>query len=180
MRYSAFLTTRSSGPEEDGPVIQAMIDHACDVGTKGFDAIFLPGGHGVMWDAAEDDTLARTVGSLFDAGKVVAAVCHGPAGLVKAQRQDGRPIIDGLRVSGFTNTEEDAVGLTSVVPFLLEDRLRELGGRFERGPDFQPFALRDGNLITGQNPQSSDLVARRLLEALAGRTRAEAAQDAGA
>jgi len=138
--------------------------------TATFDAIFLPGGHGVMWDAAEDETLARVVGSLFDGSKLVAAVCHGPAGLVRAVRQDGRPIVEDRRVSGFTNSEEEGVGLTSVVPFLLEDRLRDLGGQFERGPDFQPFAVRDGNLITGQNPQSSDLVASRLLEALGGAT----------
>ena len=131
-----------------------------------FDAVFLPGGHGPMWDAANDETLAQVIGSLFDQGKVVAAVCHGPAGLVKATQQDGRPIVGGRRVSAFTNTEEEAVGLTKVVPFLLEDRLKELGGRFERGPDWQPFAIQDGNLITGQNPQSSELVARHVLTAL--------------
>ncbi len=119
-----------------------------------------------MWDAANDETLARIIGSMFDQGKVVAAVCHGPAGLVKAKRQDAQPIVDGRRVSAFTNTEEEAVGLTAVVPFLLEDRLKELGGRFERAPDWQPFAVQDGNLITGQNPQSSELVARHVLTSL--------------
>ena len=152
---------RATRLAQDTPALSSV-----EVGS--FDAIFLPGGHGVMWDAAEDEVLAQAVGSLFDGGKLVAAVCHGPAGLVKARRQDGRPIVEGLRVSGFANTEEEAVGLTSVVPFLLEDRLRELGGHYERGPDFQPFAIQDGNLITGQNPQSSDLVARRLLDALRG------------
>ncbi len=136
------------------------------VDSGSFDAVFLPGGHGPMWDAANDETLARIVGSMFDQGKVVAAVCHGPAGLVKATHQDGRPIVDGRRVSAFTNTEEEAVGLSAVVPFLLEDRLKELGGRFERGSDWQPFAVQDGNLITGQNPQSSELVARHVLASL--------------
>ncbi|WP_245435733.1 type 1 glutamine amidotransferase domain-containing protein [Microvirga calopogonii] len=131
-----------------------------------FDAIFLPGGHGPMWDAANDETLARILGSMFNQSKVVAAVCHGSAGLVKAKVQDGRPVVDGRRVSAFTNSEEEAVGLTRVVPFLLEDRLKELGGRFERGPDWPPFAVQDGNLITGQNPQSSDLVAQHVLTAL--------------
>jgi putative intracellular protease/amidase len=131
-----------------------------------FDAVFLPGGHGPMWDAANDGTLAGIVGSMFEQGKVVAAVCHGPAGLVKAKRQDGKPIVDGRRVSAFTNTEEEAVGLTAVVPFLLEDRLKGLGGRFERGQDWQPFAVQDGNLITGQNPQSSELVAQHVLTSL--------------
>lgn len=133
---------------------------------SGFDAVFLPGGHGTMWDLPANEALARLVGSMFDRGKVVAAVCHGPAGLVSAKRADGRPVVEGLRVSGFTNTEEDGVGLSGVVPFLLEDRLRELGGRFERGPDWQPYAVRDGNLVTGQNPQSSELVARQVLAAL--------------
>ncbi|HZH51549.1 MAG TPA: type 1 glutamine amidotransferase domain-containing protein [Microvirga sp.] len=136
------------------------------VNAASFDAVFLPGGHGPMWDAANDDTLARIVGSMFDDGKLVAAVCHGPAGLVKAKRQDGRPIVAARRVSAFTNSEEEAVGLTKVVPFSLEDRLKELGGRFERGPDWQPFAVQDGNLITGQNPQSSELVAQDVLTAL--------------
>ena len=119
-----------------------------------------------MWDLPESEALARLVGSMFDQGKIVAAVCHGPAGLVAARRRDGRPIVEGRRVNGFTNSEEDGVGLRDVVPFLLEDRLKELGGRFERGPDWQPFAVRDGNLVTGQNPQSSDLVARHVLDAL--------------
>ncbi|WP_132253338.1 type 1 glutamine amidotransferase domain-containing protein [Methylobacterium segetis] len=136
------------------------------VNPAAFDAVFLPGGHGPMWDAATDDTLAQVIGSMFEGGKVVAAVCHGPAGLVRAQRADGRSIVEGRQVSAFTNTEEDAVGLTNVVPFLLEDRLKELGARFERGPDWQSFSVQDGNLITGQNPQSSEQVSRHVLNAL--------------
>ena len=136
------------------------------VEADAFDAIFLPGGHGPMWDAANDETLARVVGTMFDEGKVVAAVCHGPAGLVKARQKNGHPIVEGRRVSAFTNTEEEAVGLTAVVPFSLENRLKELGGQFERAPDWQPFAVKDGNLITGQNPQSSEAVARHVLASL--------------
>jgi putative intracellular protease/amidase len=135
-----------------------------------FDAVFLPGGHGTMWDLPESEALARTVGTAFDEGRIVAAVCHGPAGLVAARGRDGRPIVEGRRVNGFTNSEEEGVGLAEVVPFLLEDRLKELGGRFERGPDWQPYAVRDGNLITGQNPQSSSLVAQHVLAALGGGT----------
>lgn len=131
-----------------------------------FDAILLPGGHGTMWDLPDSAALTRLVSESFDAGKIVAAVCHGPAGLVSAKRGDGRPIVEGRRVNAFTNSEEEAVGLTQVVPFLLEDRLQELGGRYEKGADWQPYAVRDGNLITGQNPQSSELVATRILEAL--------------
>lgn len=136
------------------------------VDAASYDAVMLPGGHGTMWDLPGSEDLARAVGSLFDAGKVVAAVCHGPAGLVSARTRGGQPIVQGRRVSAFTNSEEDGVGLREVVPFLLEDRLQELGGRYEKAPDWQPFAVRDGNLITGQNPQSSELVARHLLDAL--------------
>lgn len=134
--------------------------------TASFDAIYLPGGHGAMWDMPNSATLARMIASLFDAGKIVSAVCHGPAGLISAQRGDGRPLVEGKRLNSFTNSEEKALGLTNVVPFLLETRLRELGGRFESGPDWQPFAVRDGNLITGQNPMSAELLARRVIEAL--------------
>ncbi|MCB8821963.1 type 1 glutamine amidotransferase family protein [Microvirga rosea] len=114
-----------------------------------------------MWDAANDETLARVIGSMFDQGKVVAAVCHGPAGLVKVKRQDRRPIVDGRRVSAFTNTEEEAVGLTAVVPFLLEDQHKEIGGRFERGPDWHPFAVQDGNLNDDPDARRSDKHGRR-------------------
>lgn len=150
-------------------VVMRLAENSPALGSlegESYDAIFLPGGHGPMWDAAADETLARLAGRMFDEGKVVAAVCHGPAGLVLAKRQDGRSILDGKRVTCFTNTEEEAVGLTQVVPFLLEDRMKSLGGRFERAEDWQPFAIRDGRLITGQNPQSSELVARHVLEAL--------------
>lgn len=131
-----------------------------------FDAILLPGGHGTMWDLPDSQALARLLGALFDAGKFVSAVCHGPAGLVSAKRQDGRPLVEGKRVSAFTNSEEDGVGLRDVVPFLLEDRLQELGAHYEKAPDWHPFAVRDGTLITGQNPQSSERVAQLLLEGL--------------
>ncbi len=140
-----------------------------------YDAIFLPGGHGTMWDFPDNAALADIIGTLFDAGKVVAAVCHGPAGLVSAKRKDGRSILYGKRVNAFTNTEEAAAGLTGVVPFLLEQRLRELGGHFERAADWQPIAVRDGNLVTGQNPQSSLAVAEKVLEALAEGTMTQAA-----
>lgn len=132
-----------------------------------FDAVFLPGGHGTMWDMPGSASLTRLVGTLFDAGKVVGAVCHGPAGLVSVTRADGKPIVEGRRVNGFTDAEEEAAGLTATVPFLLESRLRALGGHFESGPNFKPYAVRDGNLVTGQNPASSTLVASHFLDALA-------------
>lgn len=131
-----------------------------------YDAVFLPGGHGTMWDLPESKDLATLISRAWSDGKVVAAVCHGPAGLVEAKDAEGNPIVAGRRVSAFTNSEEDAVGLTDAVPFLLETRLRKLGARFELGPDFQPYAVRDGRLVTGQNPASSYEVARLTLEAI--------------
>jgi putative intracellular protease/amidase len=119
-----------------------------------------------MWDTATDLATAKLVGQIFAANKPVAAVCHGPAGLINAKRADGESILTGKRVNGFTNEEETAAGLMDTVPFHLESRMRELGGVFERGPMWQPFAVRGGNLITGQNPASSEPVAALLLEAL--------------
>lgn len=138
-----------------------------EVGQSDFEAIFLPGGHGTMWDLPESAGLARLVGRMFDEGKIVAAVCHGPAGLVAAKRADGVSIVAGRQVTAFTNSEEAGVGLTEVVPFLLEDRLKEMGAIWQAAPDWQPHVIRDGNLITGQNPQSSEAVAREIIIALA-------------
>lgn len=134
-----------------------------------YSAVFLPGGHGTMWDTAEDPATATLVSDAFNAGKPVAAVCHGPAGLVNALRTDGKSILLGKKVNGFTNEEETAAGLMDVVPFHLETRMRELGGIFENGPIWQPYAVRDGNLITGQNPESSALVASHVVAALQGK-----------
>ena len=124
-----------------------------------FDAVFFPGGHGTMWDLPVDDGVTRAVERAFAANKLIAAVCHGAAGLVTAKRPDGQSIVKDLRVNSFTDAEK-------VVPFMLETRLRELGGRFEGTGNWQAFAIRDGQLITGQNPQSSHLVAQELLKAM--------------
>ncbi|UPG73109.1 type 1 glutamine amidotransferase domain-containing protein [Roseomonas gilardii subsp. gilardii] len=138
-----------------------------DVAEQPHDAIFLPGGHGTMWDLPASRPLATLIGQAMEAGKPVAALCHGPAGLVAAHRKGtSAPVVEGRRVTGFSNREEAATGLSEVLPFLLEDRLRSLGAHYESGPEFTGFALRDGNLITGQNPQSSALVARHLIAAL--------------
>lgn len=134
--------------------------------SAGFDAIFLPGGHGTMFDYPGSAALAQLVADFDAAGKVVAAVCHGPAGLVGARRADGTPMVAGRRVAAFTDSEERAVGLAEAVPFLLSSRLRELGARIEAGPDFEPFAIRDGNLVTGQNPASAEPIARLVFEAM--------------
>ena len=134
-----------------------------------FDAVFYPGGHGPMWDLAESDESARLIESFAHADKPVAAVCHAPAALKRAKGTDGRPLVDGRQVTGFTNSEEEGVGLTHVVPFLLEDMLRQAGPRFVRGPDWQPHVVTDGRLVTGQNPASSEAAAHALLEILHGR-----------
>ena len=132
----------------------------------GFDAIFFPGGHGAMWDLPKDQDVTHAVEAAYQANKIIAAVCHGPAGLVAAKRPDGKSILHGKRINAFTDDEEAAAGLTQVVPFALETRMREQGGVFEKAANWQPFAVRDGNLITGQNPMSSTLVAQHVLEAL--------------
>lgn len=137
------------------------------IDASDWDAIFLPGGHGTVWDLPDSEPLGTLLGRAWAEGKVIAAVCHGPAGLVNAKDETGRPLVEGRRVTGFTDSEEHAVGLAEVVPFLLETRLRELGGRYESVADFQPFAIADGRLVTGQNPASSALTARLTLEALA-------------
>lgn len=139
---------------------------AAEKDSADFDALFFPGGHGTMWDPPTDAGVKRAVEQAFAGGKLIASVCHGAAGLVTAKRPDGRSIVEGLRVNAFTDSEERAVGLEHVVPFMLETRLRELGGKFEGGADWQPYALRDGQLISGQNPQSSALAAGLLLQAL--------------
>lgn len=130
-----------------------------------FDALFLPGGHGTMWDCPNDAALASLGTQYVEAAKPVAAVRHGPAGLTSARAADGTPAVAGRRLTGFTNGEE-AVGLTDTVPFLLEDRLRELGANYEKGADFAPYVVRDGVLITGQNPATAANAADLTLDAV--------------
>jgi putative intracellular protease/amidase len=136
------------------------------VNEADYDLVFLPGGHGTMWDFPDSEALASVVGRALERGVVVGAVCHGPAGLIGAKRSDGEPVVKGRRINSFTDAEEEAVGLAATVPFLLESRLRELGADFEGTENFQPYAVRDGNLVTGQNPPSSELVAEEVLAAL--------------
>ena len=155
-----YLKDEALKAEVAGTPVFTSIDPA------GYDALFLPGGHGTMFDYPVSDELARLVERFDREGRIVAAVCHGPAGLVSAKKADGTPLVAGRRVAGFTDSEERAVGLDQAVPFLLETRLKELGGKHEGGPDFAPFALRDGNLVTGQNPASATRTAELVMEAL--------------
>jgi putative intracellular protease/amidase len=131
-----------------------------------YDAIFYPGGHGPLWDLAEDKHSVALIEAFYNAGKPVAAVCHAPGVLRHARSADGQPLVKGKQVTGFTNSEEDAVQLTDVVPFLVEDELKAKGGIFSKGPDWASHVLTDGLLLTGQNPASSQATAEALLAKL--------------
>ncbi len=137
-----------------------------DLNVDGFDSVLYPGGHGPLWDLVSDPDSIAVIERMFAAGKPVAAVCHAPAVLLAAKAPNGDPLVQGRNVTGFTNTEEAAVQLTDIVPFLLEDELKRLGGNFSCADDWQPHAITDGNLITGQNPASSRAVAEELLKLL--------------
>lgn len=138
-----------------------------EVNAEDYDAVFYPGGHGPLWDLAGDPNSIALIEAFYKQHKPVAFVCHAPAALVKVKGPDGEPLVKGKEVTGFSNTEEEAVQLTNVVPFLLEDELKKLGGIYSKGNDWHPYALKDGLLITGQNPASSSEVAKILIETLA-------------
>ena len=131
-----------------------------------YDAVFYVGGHGPLWDLAEDADSIALIETMYAADKPVAAVCHGPGVLRHPRRADGQPLVAGKKVTGFTNSEEAAVQLTDVVPFLVEDELKRLGGQYSQLADWQPYAVVDGNLVTGQNPASSVVVAQAVLKLL--------------
>jgi len=137
-----------------------------DVAADDFDAVFYPGGHGPLWDLAENKHSIRLIETMYAAGKPVSAVCHAPGVLRHAKTGDGAPLVQGKKVTGFTNTEEAAVQLSEIVPFLVEDELVKNGGHYSKGPDWQPYVLVDGNLITGQNPASSEPAAAAVLRLL--------------
>ena len=137
-----------------------------EIEPSDFDAVFYPGGHGPLWDLTESAKSRAIIERTIRAGKPIALVCHAPAVLRDVTAEDGSPLVRGKNVTGFTNTEETAVGLTEVVPFLLQDKLTELGANFTMAFDFQPYVVRDGLLITGQNPASSERAANELLGAL--------------
>src|SRR5580692_6946442 len=136
-----------------------------DVKAEDFDTIFYVGGHGPMWDLAESSVSIALLESFYNSGKPIALVCHSP-GALRHVTYKGAPLVRGKRVTGFTNGEEAAVQLTKVVPFLVEDELTRLGAHFEKVPDWQPFSIVDGRLVTGQNPASSTSAAQALLKLL--------------
>ena len=147
---------------------QALADTVLlsSVSHEEFDAVFYPGGHGPLWDLAEDQDSLTMIQSMDAAGKPVAAVCHAPGVFRHAKLHNGRPLIEGKRVTGFSNSEEEAVGLTKVVPFLVEDALKQCGGQYSKGPDWSSYVVVDDNLVTGQNPASSEEAARTVLKLL--------------
>ncbi|MEC6907314.1 type 1 glutamine amidotransferase domain-containing protein [Photobacterium piscicola] len=128
-----------------------------------YDAVFYPGGHGPLWDLSQDTASKKIIESSYQHNKPTGLVCHGPAALKAPQNADGSPLIMGKNVTGFSNSEEDAVGLSTVVPFLLEDMLTDQGAHYSKGPDWQSYIVVDGNLITGQNPASAQAVAAEII-----------------
>lgn len=132
-----------------------------------FDTVFYPGGHGPMWDLAEDKASVALIQAFIAAGKPIALVCHAPGVLRHVTTPNGKPLVEGKKVTGFTNTEEESMGLTEVVPFLVEDELKAKGGLYSKGADLAPYVVSDGLLITGQNPKSSGLAAKFLIDQLA-------------
>lgn len=151
------------------PAAQSVLAHTgklADVSGDGFDAVFYPGGHGPLWDLAEDKHSIKLIETTIGAGKPVAAVCHAPAVLRHARTAEGLPLVKGRKVTGFTNSEEAAAQLLDVVPFLVEDMLIKNGADYRKAADWQSHVVRDGLLITGQNPASSDAAAHALLDML--------------
>ncbi|RXQ95789.1 type 1 glutamine amidotransferase domain-containing protein [Ancylomarina salipaludis] len=137
-----------------------------DINFEDYDAVFYPGGHGPLWDLAEDSISAKLIQDFDGANKPIAFVCHAPAALRHVKNAEGEFLVKGKRVTGFSNEEEDAVQLSTIVPFLVEDILKSKGGIYSRGKVWEAYAIEDGNLITGQNPASSALVAEILLKKL--------------
>ena len=165
----AFQTDATRRFRADADAVRELADtrRLADVNPADFDAVFYPGGHGPLWDLAESPQSIALIEATLSSGKPLGTVCHAPGVLRYARKADGTALVRGLHVTGFTNTEEAAVQLTNVVPFLVEDMLKANGGNYSKGPDWQPYAVVDGLLITGQNPASSELVAQKLLAALA-------------
>ncbi|WP_312317955.1 type 1 glutamine amidotransferase domain-containing protein [Acinetobacter variabilis] len=154
--------------EADDVAMQALANthKLSEVLNQDFDAVFYPGGHGPLWDLAKDQNSISLIEQTLQANKPVALVCHAPGVLRDVKNAEGRPIVEGKSVTGFSNTEEDDVGLTDIVPFLVEDTLKEKGGQYSKAEDWQVYVQQDGLLITGQNPASSAATAEALLKLL--------------
>ncbi len=156
--------TRRFKTDENAQKALANTAVLATVAGENFDAVFYPGGHGPLWDLAEDPVNTALIEDFAARSRPIGAVCHAPAVFKYPKGADGRPLVSGNNVTGFTNSEEAGVGLTEVVPFLVENMLKANGGTFQRGDDWASFVVVDGKLVTGQNPASSAEAARRLLE----------------
>jgi putative intracellular protease/amidase len=163
-----FQTDATRRFEADSAAQQVLANTAllAEMKAEDFDAVFYPGGHGPLWDLHNDRGSIALIEDFVATDKPVAAVCHAPAALLKVRGKDGEPLVKGKRVTGFSNSEEAAVELTDVVPYLLEDQLVTLGGDFQKVEDWHPLVVIDGLLITGQNPASSEVVAEALIDAI--------------
>lgn len=165
---TAFQTDVTRRFEKDADA-NAQLDNTVrlgDVKQEDYDTVFYPGGHGPLWDLAEDEDSIKLLESFLHAGKTIALVCHAPGALRHVEVSDGNPVVKGKVVTGFTNGEEEEVGLTQVVPFLVEDELMKLGATFSRVKNWDVHTVSDGPIITGQNPASSGPTARLLLDTL--------------
>jgi putative intracellular protease/amidase len=158
--------TRRFDQDSESQALVAKTIKLADVTAADYDAVFYPGGHGPMWDLTDNVDSIALIESFLAANKPVAAVCHASAAFLNIMDADGEYVVKGKAVTGFSNTEEDAVQLTDIVPFLLEDELVKRGGDYQKVADWNAFAVQDGLLITGQNPASSELAADKLLAAL--------------
>jgi len=161
-----FQTAATARFKEDAEAQAALANSLklSDVSPDDFDAVFYPGGHGPLWDLVEDRNSISLIEVMYSAGKTVAAVCHAPAVFRHTEAPDGSSLVEGKSVTGFSNSEEAAVELTDIVPFLLENELQTIGANYSKSSDWHPYIITDGNLITGQNPASSEGVAQALLE----------------
>ena len=152
--------------DKDAQNLLANTIKLVDINAENFDAVFYPGGHGPVWDLYDDINSIKLIESFISTGKPVAAVCHASAVLLKTKNENGEPLVKGKKITGFSNSEEAAVELTNIVPFLLEDELKAKGGIYQKNDDWHSLVLVDGLLITGQNPGSSAAVAQALLKEL--------------
>ncbi|MFA1028241.1 Dimethylallyltransferase [Pseudomonas syringae pv. helianthi] len=158
--------TERFAKDTDAQKVLATTGRLADVNAADFDAVFYPGGHSPLWDLAEDPLSIQLIEAFAKADKPHGLVCHAPGVLRHVKAPDGQPLVKGRRVTGFTNSEEEAVGLTDVVPFLVEDALKTLGGDYSKGDDWSVYVLTDGKLVTGQNPASSAQAAKDVLTLL--------------
>jgi putative intracellular protease/amidase len=155
--------TRRFKTDSDAQSVLANSLKLADISAADFDAVFYPGGHGPLWDLAEDRDSIELIEAMSSANKTIAAVCHAPAVFKHTKGPDGSALVEGKSVTGFSNSEEETVQLTDIVPFLLENELQALGANYSKSSDWHPYIVTDGNLITGQNPASSEEAAKAVL-----------------